>query len=105
MSKRTIGIILLIVGLLLFLQHSPYNLEFIPYKDLLWPLAMAVFGLYLINRKNYQGGLVIFYIGVCYSLYYGGWKPIAPFINNAYFWPTAIMVLGIGFIVQSQRGR
>lgn len=105
MSKRNIGIILLFIGIFLFLKRSPYNLDFIPFQELLWPIALAVFGGYLMNRKNYQAGLVIFYMGVSFSLYYGKWKPMVYFINSDYYWPTAVMVLGFGFILQSRRRR
>lgn len=104
MSKKNIGIILLIVGLLLFLNNFPFTFNF-PYQELLWPLALTAFGIYLMNKKNYQVGLVIFYLGLTYSLYHIGWKPMALFINKQYYWPTVIMVLGLGFILQSQRGR
>lgn len=105
MSKRTLGMILLLVGLFLFLKNSPYIFDWIPYQDLIWPIGLALFGLYLLSRRNYQVGLVAFYIGVSFGLYYGGWKPIAPFIPSEYYWPTVIMVLGLGFILQSQKGK
>lgn len=105
MSKRTIGIILIVVGSLLFLKYSPFDLNFIPNRDILWPLALAGFGLYLISKRNYQAGLVVFYIGGCFSLFYLGWNPIFEFVNSEYYWATVIIVLGLGFILQSQKRR
>lgn len=105
MSKRNIGYVLIVVGLLLFLRHAPFDLDFLPYKDMLWPLALAGFGFYLISRKNFQAGLVIFYIGLSYSLYYAGWKPIRSFLFSDYYLATVIIVLGLGFLLQSGKNK
>lgn len=105
MSKRNIGFILILVGLLLFIRHSPFNLDFIPFKEMIWPLGLAGFGLYLMSQKNFQAGLVIFYIGASYSLYYANWKPIYSFLFSDYYWSTVIIVLGLGFLLQSGKRR
>ena len=102
MSKRNLGFLLIIFGIVLLLKKLPLPYDFESVLDLLPYLAMVGFGIYLISRKQYQFALGLIYVGAAYAMNLLGWLHI---VNTAYFGPSVIISLGFGFVLQGQIGR
>ena len=102
MSKRNLGLLLILLGVVLLIQKLPLPIDLRIIQVLLPYLAIVGFGIYLLNGRNYQFAFPLIYIGVAYILSIMGWLHI---VNEQYFGPSILIVIGLGFIVQGKSGR
>jgi len=98
-GKLTFGLVLLLTGVLLFLQLGPYpGLGF----GNLWPLYLVVFGFMgLFNRTGKGFSLILLLVGVFFLLRN---LNVMPYIPTMYIWPSVIVLVAV-FVIISAVGK
>ena len=94
------GLILVCVGAALLLRNSGFPL---PYWLFSWPVILILVGIYSGVKHNFRNNSWMIMIGI------GGFFLVDRFIPDLrlapYFWPIAIIAIGVIFIVRPERNK
>ena len=95
-GRLTFGLVLLLTGVLLFLQLGPYpGLGF----GTLWPLYLLVFGFMgLFNRTGKGFSLILLLVGVFFLLRN---LNVMPYIPAMYIWPSILILVAVFAILSA----
>jgi len=90
-----IGILIIFIGLIALINEM--NLGFQIEYDLVWPMLMIIFSVYMMikNKKFSFWYSIMGFIGAWYVLYY--FDIITASLEN-YFWPVVLIILGFAII-------
>lgn len=90
----TWGILLIVAGVIFLLHQIPLTRQLFPHWLFTWPMILVAVGVFSGIRSGFKGAgwLIVLAVGVLFLIHRQSWLI---FSLRPYFWPLALIVLGL----------